>query len=179
MKLSVIEGGASDRVDVGSIAVIAAPLEEPPFAIDARIFEEDTYLVLSAPADVPDVRGSPIHLFHALWNLDAVPTGTVVVKQGTPPKILAVVHDLDRSPTVLEAEVSAALKAAFTEAARRNWKRLALPLLGSVHHGITEEASLRALAKALPEATSIEGLWIITARERTYSTIESLRAVTR
>ncbi len=60
--LRLIHGGRSNRTTQGVVHVVMAPREQPPFAVDAIVVEEDTYLVLSAdpaPASrTPSIRSA-------------------------------------------------------------------------------------------------------------------------
>ncbi len=47
----VIDGGPP-RLSLGAVEIVAAPLAEAPWPVDAEVLEEDTYLVLSAPRTV-------------------------------------------------------------------------------------------------------------------------------
>lgn len=172
--LQLIPGGRRDCIQLGSLVVIAAPKEEPPFSPEAVIVEEDTFLVLSAPPEVRAAKERPIELFQALWALDEVPCGTITVREGKPLRVLAVVHDLAREPSITEADVKRALDAAMLELSRRNVRRVALQLVGAVHGGLGEQQSLALITRALDGATALESVWLMVSRERTHGVIEML-----
>jgi len=82
---------------------------------------------------------------------DAVPTppGTVVV-HGTGPWLMqAVVHDLDRDPSVDEAWVTRALTAILAQCARKEIADVALEPLGTRHGRLTRARFRELLAGAL------------------------------
>jgi len=52
--LQIIPGTYPLEISFGTIHIVAAPKDRPPFKADAMAFEEDTFLVMSAePLSVP------------------------------------------------------------------------------------------------------------------------------
>ena len=146
------------------VAVVAAPESVPPFAVAAVVAEEDTYLVLSAGAEITGPDPARLRVFHEAYTAEPMEPGSVVVRTGTPLRLLAVVHDLSAVPTWREEWVDAALAAVMRETGRRRLRSLALPLLGRVHGDQSPEAFVRALWDALERAgpRSLERLWLVT-----------------
>lgn len=153
--------------------MVAAPPEEPPFAIDVEILEEDTYLVLSASTEVREVRVHPIRLMTALHDVKAHAPGSAVVKGS---KILAVVHELSETPTTTGAWIEAAAKAALAHAKKMAARAVAMQMLGSVHnrqnHALT--ADLLASVLSTEVEAPIERVWLMTPVDFESSVLERL-----
>lgn len=147
-----------------ALQVAAAPEDRPPFPVEAMAFEEDTFLVLSAPTDLDAPVEHPVRLFTALWEAEPRRPGTVLAQAGPPLRLLAVVHDLEAEPTWREEWIAQALTGVFAEAARRRLRSLGLQRLGCHHGHLPEERFVPLLAQALAESGqgSLERLWLIT-----------------
>lgn len=144
------------------LVIAATPETAPPFSVDARVFEEDTHLVLSAPARLPDPPEHPIRVMTAVLEDRGVPPGTVVVREGRPMQLLAVVHDLTRDPTWHEDWIRSAFIEVFRVVEKRRVTALGLPLLGTRHGRLAPELCGEILADVLSEAgTSLRWLWLI------------------
>ena len=159
--LRLIRGGSRRKIRRGALRLVAAPA--PPFAVEAVVEEEDTYLVLSAPPEVRDEPEHPIRLMTELLEARGEEPGSVVVRPGPPLRLLAVVHDLSAEPTWREEWVASALNNVFRVARRRRLRSLALPFLARRHGKLEPErfvALLRgALERGVPE--NLQRLWLI------------------
>ena len=149
MKLELIPGGKPERVTIEAIAF--EPVSEP-VPVDAIAFEEDTFLVLSADPVIRPVREDPLRLLTGILELVPNEPGAVMVHAGRPPRILAVVHDLARDPTTRLEWVREAYRGIFAEAKRAGFRRLSVPLLGTVHGRLPKDGVVRELIAAVPEA---------------------------
>lgn len=134
----------------------------PPLAVDAVVLEEDRWLVLSAPPEVPPSSEHPLRLFTALVEAEPAALGAVVVRPGRPTRLLAVVHDLDREPSCTLDDVRTALEAVVRVCAERGLHRLALPVLGTAHARLERDAVLGVMAGVLAGAPYIQALWLQT-----------------
>jgi len=146
------------------IEVVVTPA--PPSVADAVVAEEDTYLVLSADPEVREPGVARLRAFHEAYNAEP---GSVVVRRGSPLRILAVVHDLSQDPTWREEWVAAALDAVFREAEAWKVRSLALPPLGRVHGTLPRER-LVALLRAALRARSprhLERLFLVVPDDET------------
>lgn len=122
---------------------------ELPFPPDAVVREEDTCLVLSAGREpTPPAEPTPALLRRAL-DFTPHPPGSVVIRAGSPPELLAVVHDLEREPTWRREWITAALQEVMRRVEREAIGCLALPILGAVHGNASPYAFLEALRGAL------------------------------
>lgn len=161
--LRLVRGGVVQEIRVGTLRVVAAPATSAPFAVEARVEEEDTYLVLSAPFVLPAQPEHPIRLMTEVLAARGETPGSVVVRGGRPLRLLAVVHDLGAEPTWKEEWIAAALAGVLGEAGRRGLGSLALPLLGTRHGRLAPERFMvllrRALAAGVPAA--LKRLWLV------------------
>ena len=74
--------------------IVAAAPERQPFPIDARVEEEDTYLVLSAAAVLSEPSAHPLRVLHEAHSAQPHPPGAVLVRAGVPLRLLAVTWSL-------------------------------------------------------------------------------------
>ncbi len=159
----VIPGGLHRAAEYGPIRIVAAPEEAPPFSVDAMTYEEDTFLIMSAdPEEVPpDIH--PIRLMAELESFEPKKIGSVVVKKGTPLKLLAVVHDVNQEPTCRGKWVEKALHGVFREVERRGIQSLAIPPLATRHGRLPCSRFAQLLGRVLAqnEFNSLKKLWII------------------
>lgn len=176
-KLSLVWGGLGFEIRFGEVRIVAAPQTRPPFPVDAVVFEEDTFLVLSADPVVREPQGHPLRIINEA--LAAVPEqpGTVVVRgPGRPLHFLAIVHDLNQEPTWREEWVAGALAAIFSEAEQRALRSLALPMLGT-RHGTCEMMRFVVLLKTAMQEISFQHLrrlWLMVPEQRMEETRSAL-----
>ncbi len=150
------------RGEAPALCIAAAPETAPPFAVDAQVFEEDTHLVLSAPARLPDPPEHPIRVMTAVLEERGVAPGTVIVREGRPLRLLAVVHDLAEDPTWHEDWIRSAFAEVFAIVEKRRLTALALPLLGTRHGRMAPELCLEIFAGVLPGVTgALQRLWLV------------------
>jgi hypothetical protein len=121
----------------------------PPSVVDAVVAEEDTYLVLSADPEVREPEVARLRAFHEAYNAEPAEPGSVVAREGSPLRLLAVVHDLSLDPSWREEWVAAALEAVLREADARSVRSLVIPPLGRVHGSLPRERLLVLLRAAL------------------------------
>jgi hypothetical protein len=126
------------------------------------VYEEDTYLALSAD---PEYRPPTEHPVHVLMEAGAAQPdipGTVVIQSGRPLRLLAIVHKLDEDPTWREEWVAGALESVFVQVERRDIHSISLPLLGTVHGKLEVERSLVLLVEKLQNAqpTPLDHIWL-------------------
>jgi hypothetical protein len=157
------------------VEVIAAPGSAPPFSPQAVIAEEDTFLVLSAAPDIEEPAVPRLRAIHEGLTAAPLSPGTVVVREGSPLRILAVVHDLSEDPTWRAEWVAAALEGVLRETGARGLRTLAMPPLGRVHGGLPPETFVLLLRAALARSASrhLERVWVITPE----SEVDELRAL--
>jgi hypothetical protein len=148
-----------------SIEITLANAEAPPSEVEALVFEEDTFLVLSAGDVVVEPEEPRARVLANAYASQATAPGSVLVQSGKPLRLLAVVHDLSRTPSCQEEWVAAALAAGLRESEAHGLRTLALPLLGRVHGELELERFLTLLHDALAQVQprSLERLWLLAA----------------
>jgi hypothetical protein len=132
-RLSLIQGGRGSNISFGSVRITAAPEDCPPFPVEAVVFEEDTYLVLSADGKKIESEDHPVVILTEAFGMEPEKPGTIVIYEGSPLRFLAVVHDFDQEPSWREEWVGKALENIFREVERRGLRSIALPFLGTKH----------------------------------------------
>jgi hypothetical protein len=155
---------------------VAAPDDQSPFPVQARAEEEDTYLVLSAPTTGVRQAEHPIRLMTALWDVDPLEPGSVVVKPGNPLRLLAVVHDLDLDPTCKEDWVAQAMGGIRQEVLSRGITSLALPLIGCIHGRLPADlfAGLLSVWFRQESALPLKRLWLVAEPDQGQVVLEEL-----
>ena len=64
--LKLIRGGLYRSVFYGALRIVAAPVDSPPFDVEAITFEEDTWLIMSADPESCEIEKNPIRLMTEL-----------------------------------------------------------------------------------------------------------------
>ena len=162
-QLRVVRGGLQKEISYGSLRIVAATENRPPFSVDAVAFEEDTWLIMSADPKVCEPEEHPIRLMTDLINTAPLPVGSVLVKGGKPLKFLAVVHDVDQDPTWQESWIEKALLGIFREAEHRRLGAIAIPMLGTRHGRLQPTRFILLLDRALQQSPTnyLERLWLM------------------
>jgi hypothetical protein len=153
----------NDGVSGSGVDLVVAPRSRPPFDVGALALEDDTYHVLSADPDYREPTEHPIRIWTAVHEQEPAETGSVVFRSGSPPALLAVVHDLSRDPTWCEAWVTDALEAVLREGERRGITHLGLEPLGAVHGKLTPDRFASLLRDALDRVRprALARLWVM------------------
>lgn len=162
--LRLLRGGPA-RLQRPGLEIAAAPDRRPPFPVEAVAYEEDTFLVLSAPARLRPPAEHPVRIFTALWEAEPRRPGTVLVERGRGRglRLLAVVHDLNAEPSWREEWVEEALAGVFAESARRGLRALGLQLLGCRHGRLPPQRFAALLGRVLRrrQESALAQLWLI------------------
>lgn len=165
MTLRLIQGGRRDRVQLGQVQVqVAVWSEENLPGVAAVVYEEDTFLTLSAPTLLSEPAEHPVRTFTNALEVEPIAPGTVLIgPRDRPLELLAVVHDLDHDPSWRSDWISAALTGVMERAAQRQVRELALPLLGTVHGRLPleEAVSLNVAAFRSVDQHFPERVWLM------------------
>jgi hypothetical protein len=134
-----------------------------PGDIDAIVFEQDTAGVLVDDGRVRPARASYQRLVAAMLRRRPARQGAVIVREGTPLRLYAVVHDLDHEPSWNEAAIRGTLHLVFATVRERGIRSLALPVLGAVHGRLPVERFGVLLASAWRQAqpATLRALWLL------------------
>lgn len=148
-QLRVIDGGLQKSFFFNGIKLIAAPRKCPPAKIDALVFEEDAFLIISdEPEYIPPPK-HPIRLMSDIANFKPQVPGTVVIKGENPIRMLAVVHDVNQDPTWKEEWIEKAVCSVFQKAEILKLRTLGLPMIGTKHGKLTYQNFSKIFARAL------------------------------
>ncbi len=177
-RLSLIQGGRKSNISFGTVRITAAPEDYPPFPVEAVVFEEDTFLVLSADVAKIESNDHPVVILTEAFGMEPEKPGTVVIGDGSPLRFLAVVHDLDQEPTWKEEWIRQALENIFQEAERRRLRSIGLPFLGTKHGSLEERRFVSLLADSLKGNSFPHPLkiWLILPEDVEDGIIETLEA---
>lgn len=149
-----------------------------PQGVEALIVEEDTFLVLSAPPEIREVREHPMRVLTGVLEAKPHPLGSIQLREGAPLVLRAVVDALEEDPPGSLPAVERALEAAFAEILRRRMRWVGLELLGAIHGGLDPSAIsdlLAARLQTLPPG-SLARLSIVTRSRDREGVAERLRS---
>lgn len=175
--MRLILGGLQCEMTFAPVRIVAAPENNPPFGIDAKVYEEDTWLIMSADPKVCEPQEHPIRLMTDLMNARPEPVGSVLVEGKNPLRFLAVVHDVDQDPTWKEEWVEKALVNIFQEAEQRRLRAIGLPMLGTLHGRLEYRRFTELLGQALMQTTlkHLRRLWLLSPVENGQDIVETLK----
>ena len=140
--------------------IVRAGLRSPPFAVQAVVLEEDTGLVLSADNTIRNFEEHPVRLMSDLISYEFPSAGTLVIQEGSPHYLLAVVNDLEQVPHCQKDWVIACLSACFAFCGEKGITALATQILGSVYGNLDPdwfEVELRIQLAA----SQVQRVWIM------------------
>ena len=158
--------------------VAAAPGTTQPFEIDAIVLEDDTYSVLSADPVAKESEESPSKSLQRAVDTSPHEPGSVVVKEGHPTRLLAVVHDLSHEPSWKEQWVKQALAQVLITAEERQFVSLSLPMLGTLRGTLKPIRFVELLYGGLSEhaGTYPHSIWLVLPESTDDSLISTLKA---
>jgi len=161
--LRLIRGSYPFWLSFGSVDIVAAPKDSPPFSIDAVVIEEDTFLVLSADPEVRNPHKHLVQIMTEVINTRPEKPGKVLVKGKHPLLLLAIVYDLNQEPSCREKWVENALNEIFRVTESRDLKSIALPLLGTLHGSLEKQRFIVLLRHALKQisAPNLKRIWLV------------------
>jgi hypothetical protein len=174
----VIPGGLLSTISFNSLKIAAAPEKSQPFPVKAIAHEEDTWLVMSAKPDIHFSDEHPIRFMTDLIEARPEPVGSVLLMEGDPAKMLAVVHDVNRDPTWREEWIEAALKEVFRLVEEKGIDSIGMHLLGTKHGNLEEKRFSVLLGNILRQVsfTHLKKLWLIAPAVTNQEVIAALKA---
>ncbi len=166
--LRVLPGGRDPAARLGPVLVVVAPPHRPPFPVEAKIVEEDTFLVLSADPRVVEPPEDPMRLMTRLIETRPETPGRVLVRRGAPLRMLAIVHDLNQDPSWRESWVARALEEAIHRAEEQGLGSVGLEMLGCMHGRLEPARFLALLGEAIERNAprSVRRLWLVPPKGR-------------
>lgn len=163
-ELRVISGGRECSCLHRGVRIWLDDRPPPGFTPDVEVLEEDTFRVLSAPAELRhEVIEEPFEtLVERMAEVRTTPVGSVIERQAVPLEFLAVIYDFDADPVISAQAVRSALSGIMALAARRHAHRLAIPLLGLAHGKFSPADCVRILRELLDEGRGgeIHSIWL-------------------
>lgn len=143
------------------VRIAAAPESRAPFPVAAVALEEDTNLLMSARAEIRAPAESFGELVEDMVSFQPADPGTVIVQAGSPVRLLAIVHDIEQTPTWTEAWIEHAIFALFQETDRHRLTSLGLPVLGATHGSMPTARFAAMLRRALEQRPprSLRRIW--------------------
>ena len=153
-QLTVLEGGRDKQVVVNTLPLQVVSDAQPSLPVDVRVFEEDTYLVLTVDPIMRYTEEHPIRLMTKVAESKPHKPGSLVINKNS---WYAVVHNVDKDPTWEEEWIEKVYRQVIMLAEIKRLQTIGLPLLGSVHGNFPEEQSLALLIKIV-NSTSFQSL---------------------
>lgn len=149
------------------VRIAAAPGDRAPFPVAAVALEEDTNLLMSARAEIRAPAESFGELVDDMASFEPAEPGTVVAQGDSPVRLLAIIHDIEQTPTWNEAWIERALSGLLQETERRKLGSLCLPVLGSLHGNMSTSrfASLLRLALEQRPPKRLRRIWALVPEE--------------
>ncbi len=169
---------ARQKIEIGSVQIFVGPENISPYMVDAVVFEEDTRLVLSADPEVTLVKEDKERVLAEAIATPPEKPGSLVIKNGVPLQVLAIIHDLNREPTWKEEWVASALDEILREARTRKLQSIALPLLGTRHGSLEKKKFIALLRQALERNKPVypKRLWLVAAAGTAREVLQVLKS---
>ena len=145
------------------LTIVAAPIDYAPFACQAHVVEQDTYLLLGQQTNLNDPGKPAWFLANTLEQEKTYSPGSVVSKSHAPYRLQAVIHDIERDPTYCIETVKLAYHNVMKIVQIRQLFSLAMPLLGTVHGKLSINESILLLMDVLNNRSpdALKKLWLI------------------
>ncbi len=156
---------------------MASPDNQPPFELDALTFEEDTNLLMSPGAELASPRESITELVSDIAAFKPLEQGSVVARGTAPVRLLAIVHDIDKTPTWTEESVRNSMASLLRKSETLGFESVALPVLGGVHGTLSTARFAGLLRIALEQfpPRRLKRLWIRAAGEAADAVLDEFR----
>jgi len=121
---------------------------------DAVIIEQDTALVLNFSDEIRYPTESLESLTKKILKRGQPEQGSVLELATVPPQLLAIVHNLDNEPSWTEDFVLMTLNCLLKISAKRRFRRIVMPLLGTVHGNLPASRARELLDAAISSERS-------------------------
>jgi hypothetical protein len=174
----LIRGGRIEEIRIGNLKVVAASKDSPPNPVDAIVFEEDTFLVMSADPTPKDPKVPMVRVMTSLIETQPRVPGTVLLQGRSPLRMLAIVHDFNQDPSWKEEWIENALRGVFQQMEKLGLQSLALPLLGTVYGTLDKRRFIELLVRALQGTghNALRLLWLVVPAGEKSEVMKNLRA---
>lgn len=137
--------------------IVACSREKQPFPVEMIVFEEDTWMVMSASNRVRDLPPSTEESLHEISGFSPRRTGELVVRGN---RAFAIVHDFDNDPSFSPSAAREALREIARLSAEQGIESVAVQAMGTSRQE-TGLKWLQAEIKGLLAAGNIKRVWLI------------------
>jgi hypothetical protein len=146
VRFTVLEGGRDKQATINTVHLAVVPDSLDPLPVDVRVFEEDTYLVLTVDPVMRYTEEHPIQLMTQVMEEKSKKPGSVIINNIS---WYAIIHALDATPTWCQEWIKKAYRTALMLGEKKRVQKMGLPLLGSVHGNLPHEKSLDMLLQEI------------------------------
>ncbi|MCI0506433.1 MAG: hypothetical protein L0Z73_10030 [Gammaproteobacteria bacterium] len=177
-KLQLIWDVDRFRCHINGIEVAVAPVQFPPFIVEAAVEEQDTSLVLGESNEIRDPGNKPVWYFaNRLQSLAPLTPGEIIVRKSRPLRIQAIIHDLDQEPICNEYWVRQVVQKIFAVTITRHIQSLQTPLLGTRYGDLEVELFIQILLETLTRQKTgdLKRLWLVTPEQQCESVFRQLK----
>ncbi|MGD8783095.1 MAG: hypothetical protein PVG75_01600 [Thioalkalispiraceae bacterium] len=177
MAINLIWDKTDCMLIINGLHIQAAPKDFPPFYYTALVEEQDTHLLLREQTTISDPGKPSWYLANILEDEDTFDLGTIVIKGKNLQRLMAIVHDIDKTPTCRSADILAAYLQLSQVVTQLQLKTIALSLLGTVQGKLPIEDAMAYLKQGFLANTPpcLEKMWLILPDEATCQCLDILR----
>jgi len=167
-------------LQLDTLELIVAPADASPFEVAARVEEQDVALLLGTDEGIHQPDDKPVwYLSHKLVSQTLQQPGDLLLRQGRPLRLLAIVHDFDQDPSWNSAWVEQALGKIAEVIEERQLNSLALPLLATRHGRVELDECLALVSRALLQQppACLTRIWLVEEDDRRDRVFARLQAI--
>ncbi|MCK5649373.1 MAG: hypothetical protein KAI22_10885 [Gammaproteobacteria bacterium] len=177
--MKLIWDSSQFKMTIDTVDIHIAPEDQPPFPVIALVQEQDTSLVLEPDDELRD-PGDDKPLWYDSNKPELLAThqpGDVLIKSFNPIRFLAIVHDLDQTPSWKAEWIEMALSKVFEITDSKSLSALAIPVLGGQFGRFKLEEFIAIFMDALKKQNFEHTLriWLIVKPEECQQVFELLK----
>ena len=167
------------KITIDTIDIHIAPEDHSPFPVIALVEEQDTSLVLKPDDELRD-PGDDKPIWYDSNKAELYEThqpGDVLIKSFNPMQFLAIVHDLDQTPSWKSEWIEMALNSVFELTGDKSLSAIGIPVLGGQFGRFTLEEFILIFVDTLKKQHFEHSLriWLIVKPEECQKTYELLK----
>lgn len=137
-----------DRI-AGKTIIQFTDIAPAQLKVDAVVEEQDTNLLLGkSPVIMENVESFPA-LVDQMERQTRQITGSVIVKESKPKRLVAIVYDVEHTPICEESWIKEVFQKIFTLCYKLKINKLAMPLLGTTYGKLTDASIMHLLQDQL------------------------------
>jgi hypothetical protein len=142
---------------------------------DVQIIEDDTYRVMSAPAEIPQASEHPIRVMTGVLEVQPLEIGQFLFsKRHIPPQLTAIVYDSNHEQLTEKKWLQAAWKELWRLAKEHQWAAVLTPLLGAKFGGLAHGDVVSAFCGSLESHAALD-IWLWTPPHYVGELVEALQ----